>query len=73
MICTFPPCGEVGPFHYCPIKGCTWAEEITKETITVEIEACSTTIKHPQHMWQVVGSYDDSPIEKHRLRMCKGI
>lgn len=25
--CTSPPCAEVGPFRYCPIKGCGWMED----------------------------------------------
>jgi hypothetical protein len=26
MICDSPPCTQVGPFRYCPIKGCGWTE-----------------------------------------------
>ena len=25
-VCTNAPCEEVGPFLYCPIKGCEWVE-----------------------------------------------
>lgn len=24
--CSSPPCAEVGPFRYCPIRGCGWME-----------------------------------------------
>ena len=30
-ICSNPPCSAVGPFRYCPIKGCGWMEEPTAE------------------------------------------
>lgn len=26
MPCENPPCEQVGPFRYCPIKGCGWTE-----------------------------------------------
>lgn len=25
--CNKPPCEEVDPFRYCPVKGCGWMEE----------------------------------------------
>lgn len=25
--CENPPCGDAGPFRYCPINGCGWMEE----------------------------------------------
>lgn len=26
VTCENPPCDQVGPFRYCPIKGCNWIE-----------------------------------------------
>ncbi len=26
-VCSNPPCAKVGPFRYCPVKGCEWMED----------------------------------------------
>lgn len=26
QLCGSPPCAEVGPFRYCPVRGCGWME-----------------------------------------------
>lgn len=31
-MCENPPCEHVGPFRYCPIKGCGWKEPLPSQT-----------------------------------------
>ena len=39
VTCENPPCDQVGPFRYCPVKGCGWMDEPSDvEVVCVAIE-----------------------------------
>lgn len=43
------PCAEVGPFRYCPVKGCDWTEDVSPSPLA-QIEALHQRVQEPAPM-----------------------
>lgn len=61
-ICTNPPCDQAGPFRYCPVKGCSWTDEMTDEEAVMSAlrKAVEAKRSNPEFMARLRAN-----IEKH--------